>query len=200
MSVSISKNPKLIISNYFDSLICQVDIFTEERLAEIDSNSVKDPPSNHRMNDTILYRSDYKIEKTQTLTEYFDDAMDTEAVEQYVNANFWIRMEMGFDYHYRRYQIIKEQPKPMKASDWNDARDELIATLNQMQNETFKHYETIKAELKRDNNNNIVGIMEQVFEKRFLFILKYNNPITRKSMNLIELDFYLNPYECHLLR
>lgn len=75
---------------------------------------------------------------------------------------------------------------------------------DQFQKETFERYEQIKHEFKQGKND-IESIMGRIFENRFAFILKIQeidaeDYITQEDIHLIELDFYLNSYECQLLR
>ena len=210
---SILKNPKLIISNHFDSLICQVDIFTEERLDEMNSGLVKDKEIENQQTLSKFFQIfmdtdavEKNLENHQTFSEYFENAMDTDAVEKYFDESMVTKL--------REISVVpccdfkatrrNEKPKHMKACDLNESRDELIAALNQIQKETFEHYETIKDELKKENRDTIEEIIARVFEKRFVFILNCENMdskdlISRKSIHLIELDFYPSTYECQLL-
>lgn len=217
MSISSTKtNPKLIISNYFDSLIRQIDIFTEKRLAEFELASVKtitnsdsednDDDKNTKLakiNVADIFRKKKTIKKRRTFTDYFDYYMNnSNGLDYYYeySRNIWGEFESNcFDFE-KNFSKNKD-PKSIIVSDYlNAARDQLLDVLSQFQKETFERYDAIRKETFKDTES----IMARVFEKRFVFILRektdINELIYKNSIHLIVLDFYLNPYECQLLR
>ena len=187
----MSKNPKLYLSNYFDSLIRQVDIFTEERLAELDS---ADKLINVFDNNEVV-----SFIKKPTYADQIDQVMDFEEVEdfrQHGKKKIWTKFASSSFYFEEKQP--KRESRRMKTSDyWNENRDELLAKLNEYQKEAFDRYETIRNDLK-GNSADIESIIKRVFENKFVFILGCKD--FTYSIHLIELDFYLNPYECGLFR
>lgn len=181
----------MLISIFFDSLIREVDIFTEEKIVDLDSDKLikVNNDDNIKLN----------IEESNN-SKYIDGEIDFDSVEHFdknVQDYIWsVHERPSFDF--KRNLDLNKPSKCMKECDfWNESRDELIAELNDMQNEAFQRYETIRDESKRDKWS-IETIMERVFENRFAFIFK--SPYDTQEMHLIELDFYLNPFECQLLR
>ena len=190
-SYSLRKNPKLCISNYFDSLIREVDIFIEEKLVNLDLDKL-----------IKIENNDYNLSEVENRTYYkhIDEEIDFDEVENFVKHaqdQFWkVFKKPRFDF--KRNLNLNKPSKNMNECDfWNLHRDELIAELEQLQKEAFQRYEAIRDESNKDNWSS-EAIMERVFEKRFpfIFITEYNS----QEIHLIELDFYLNPYECQLLR
>lgn len=208
-------NPKLAISQFFDSLIAEIDIFTEEQLAFYECNSymkIKDYENDDDNNDDDRRNIDQNNLKDE-ITEYIDNIHDTATIEDYFKndgtSNIWfLYREIIFHvFDFTKNLPSKTvPPKTMLAFDYmNAARDKLFDVLNQFQKETFERYEKIKNELKRDGNNNNESIIERLFENRYAFILKIqeedsDGTIIQEAIHLIELDFYLNSEECQLLR
>lgn len=197
MSIStITKNRKLFISQHFDSLIREVDLFIEERLPA-DEKQLE-------MKIRVIYYDEREIteEKRKPISEQIDTVFDFEAIEdfgQHAYKKVWNYFKMS-DFNFNRNLWIYKEAKIMKLGDYlNEFRNELIAELNQFQSEAFQKYEKIRDELRGENslNKDIENILPRVFDK-FVFIVKYND--LNKVMRLIELDFYLNPYECQLLK
>lgn len=196
---SIIKNPKIFISNHFDSLIREIDI--EERLECYKTDKQI----------TVNYGESKQISPIKIITDKnIDDFMNFEAVEDfhtYGREKIWnfIKIpDFNFDCN-----LLRNKSKHIKAIDyWNGIRDELLAELNQFQKQTFEYYDTIiRKELKSYNSQNkdIESIMSRVFEKKNLFILNYEHFDTEEHIclnmiHLIEFDFYLNQNERELLR
>ena len=190
-----SKNPKLIISNFFDSLIREVDIFTEERL-EISENKQITVKKSDIPYEKYMYK--YKLE------EQIDVLFDFDKVDDFYNyggEKLWTQYEMPKFNTKRNLCLPNKEDMTIKACDfWNEFRDELLIAINRFQKETFESYETIRDELKSENklNSDIGSISRRVFENRFAFFIcswLLDFPI----LHLIELDFYLSPNECQLL-
>lgn len=197
---SANKNPKLQISHYFDSLIREIDIYIEELLENklLESKFKKkldNHPNTARLkNDTIIH------------AESIDNLLKLDEVEdfdRYSREKIWHHFQMpNFKCVERNRLTNNDKHLSIEYSDyWNETREEMLNELNDFQNEAFKRYETIRDELKRDNsiNKHMESIIPRVFEKRFAFILKYKR-FSFEEINLVELDFYLSPNECQLLR
>lgn len=192
----MTKNPKLFISQHFDSLIREVDIFTEKRLARSDLDKIVE------VNDYDDFET--TPPKNETFPEQIDDVMDFEGVVDFgkhAERKIWKYFQRTcFDFKRNLVTTIEEEPRRVKISDyWNEFREKMIDELNLQQKEAFERYETIRDDLKRENSSNkdIESIISRVFENNFAFILNYED---YQTIHLIELDFYLSPYECQLLR
>lgn len=194
---SANKNPKLQISHYFDSLIREIDIYIEERLEnKLESNlkiKIDYHPNTALKNDTIT-------------AENIDNLLELDEVEdfaRYSREKIWHAFQMpNFKCVERNLLTNEEKDLSMGDNDyWNKSREEMLDELDDFQKEAFKRYETIRDELKRDNliNMDMESLIPRVFEKRFAFILKYKRS-SFEAMHLVELDFYLSPNECQLLR
>ena len=208
-----TKNPKLLISKLFDSLINHVDIYTEEQLAFFDSNSFKSVKTYENDDNDEMNIEQFDVVKTYSrmrskeFAEYVDSIINTETIEDYFDCDGKTKMwnlDMGF-FDYSKNLSKNRKPKTMNVCDyWNATRDKLLKVLDQFQKDSFERYEQIKHELKRESND-IESIMGRIFENSFVFILKVQeidleDYIIREDIHLIELDFYLNYYECQLLR
>lgn len=196
MSICTSKNPKLLISNYFDSLIREVDIFTEEKLANKNSKNLV------KIDDNV----EISLNKKPQINAPEHDMMDFDEVDDFYHYGqfvMWTELECA---EFERNRSTNEPCKSMKECDyWNETRDVLLEKLNELQKETFEHYDTIREELKRDMSsyNDMESIMARVFEKRFPFIVIYGNSNDKglcEKIYLVELDFYIKPCEYQFLK
>lgn len=188
-------NPKLVITDYFDSLIRTVDIYVEEQLLRVDSGEFISA------NDCDYGRI-FPIKKKNRLAENINHEIDYEEIEDFYKYGqdkvfSWGCFEMpSFDFE------RSESQTPISMCDYlNKARNMLLTELDEIQKKTFDDYETIKDELKSDISS---CIMSRVFEKRYAFILSFENfnyedLFISQVMHVIELDFFLYSYEWSLL-
>lgn len=147
------KNPKLIIGQYYDSLIHKIDIFTEEQLAQL---------SDDQLIETSMVKQHPKKSKDPTKKDSNLDELNLDTVE--FDCDLWSQYEeekyvpdehnylYGFDTSSNRMPMHDDKQSRMKARDYyNQARDEMIDELTKLQVEAFTRYDMIKSELKRDN-------------------------------------------------
>ena len=191
----MSLNPNLIITDYFDSLIRHIDIYIEEQLLRVDSGEFISA------NDSDYGRI-FPIKKKNTLAENIDHVIDYEAIEDVYKYGqdkvfSWGCFEMpSFEFERSESQTL------INMTDYlNKARNVILAELEEIQKKTFDDYKTIKGELKRDNSS---CVMSLVFEKRYAFILSFENfnfedLFISQVMHVIELDFFLYSHEWPLL-
>lgn len=177
------KNPKLQISNHFDSLIRELDIFTEEQLNELDPQKLIEFIDRDRIKRTEMKIPDPDLMNFETFLSL--------TLDDICWQNRWNRFWMpDFNFNFQSNLSKNQQHTTRKQCDFlSSTRDEILAELDEIQKEVFKRYEAIRKEEYKD----MESITERVFEKRFAFLLKYENYNHFKVMNLIELDFYLNP-------
>lgn len=122
MSVSSAfKNPKLLISKFFHSLINQIEIFTEEQLAFYESNSsisIKDYEKNddNRKIEEISVADTSSGMESKELTKYVDSIIDTDSIEDYFDydgkTKLWNIKIPSFDIE--KNLSKNTQPKTMK--------------------------------------------------------------------------------------
>lgn len=178
-------NPKLIISQHFDSLISQVDVYTEETLKNCtDAVDFKFKP----------YES-YK--ESEKLADVDFDSSDMESYD---------RQEEYFKKCLRRNENVdvgdnlnRLGQEPIKTLIYvNKMRDELLKELEKGQKEAFEYYETVRDKINKDMSQEEIESI--VFANNYYFILThlgYQNPF---KMHLVKLNFYLNSREIELLR
>lgn len=197
------KNWKLFIADYFDSLIRQIDIYTEQiLLGYSDEDIFEINPSEHQMptsspplpktNELVVDFHSFDINSNEFSSNsilkaiskhpYFDDLEDND------NLN----------------QSGQERIKVM--SYVNQIRSQLIDELNEAQTRTLKYYETIREEIN-DNDMSRDEIESRLFAKDYYFTLTLNNKEEEDfhdfgspfKMHLVKLDFYLNARERDIL-
>ena len=191
---------KLMIIDYYDSLIQQVDIYTEEQLGKYTEESVI------TFDDSDLDRSDSNEE------EETPDFLDLES------PNVDIFKILYYDPYLKRseYKYPKEKAKHEQSelstnvhTFLNNIREEMIRELKKGQEEALKNYEKIKSEVKVDKLASEEEMDRKVNAKLFenqimLLVLDKNSESTNKNspfkLYLIVLDFYLNRHERHLLK
>lgn len=198
----VFKNPKLLILNYYESLINQIDLSTEEELDRFAKNDQLQPVSNFQ-DKTLIYSNNDNDSKKDSIrcvncTKDIDNYKDP-----YLECF--------------NHDIIKEFPSTRLAnltlSDYlNCVRQEMLIELNRCQSENLEHYETIRNDLKGLDDE---LVRKLVFKTKFCFIhrfneiviktLTHNMPILESNpspfkMYLFVLDFYLSQQELEILR
>lgn len=176
-----SGNNKLIIVDYYDSLIQLVDIYTEEKfriysneyLIVIREEEKEEEHKFKRLNENFASLS---LEKMNN--EFLPDTVKRKPLSEYaIKINF-----------------PQKTPFEMKAQDYlNFMRDELINQIEKVKKETLDYYETIKDELKDVEKLREENLKRKLFANRFafLFLRPYSN-LNPFTLNLVISDFYLN--------
>lgn len=175
-------NAKLIILQYFDSLIQCIDIFTEELLQTCsDSDRL-----------TILRRENCARKKTQNESLEKLDFENVDAIWKHEYNKIWNSM-FKMEYNYESNILVTENDLTINKIDYlNQAREEMLAELANGQEEAFKRYEMIKNDLKRDIDENQENLMAQLFANKFYILVEFESREMDKSQHLVVLDFYLN--------
>lgn len=193
------KNYKLLIADYYDSLIRQIDIYTEQLLLlhsdedvfEINPSESQEPTSSKTHHLLIDFDSfdinSYEFNSNSILKEmskhpYYDDLEDNDNLNQ-------------------------SEQEPVKVTSYvNQIRSQLINELNEAQTRTLKYYETIKDEIHNKNMSRD-EIESRLFAKDYYFTVTLNNVNEEDfhdfgspfKMHLVKLDFYLNSRERDIL-
>ena len=191
---------KLMIIDYYDSLIQQVDIYTEEQLGKYTEESVI------TFDDSDLDRSDSNEE--EETPDFLDLESQNTTINQIISYNpYWKRSE----YKYPK-EKAKHEPSELSTNVHkflNNIREEMIRELKKGQEEALKYYEKIKSEVKVDKLASEEEMDRKINAKLFenqimLLVLDKNSKSTNGNspfkLYLIVLDFYLNRHERHLLK
>lgn len=191
-------HPKFIILNYVDSLIREIDIFTEEQLLKCS----EDDCVVHLQNDS---NSIPKVVKPDDVKSSFSDDLliDLESIddiwEHGKSKIFNEHKPPKYDFMLPDKQIDFE-PITIKKSEYlNRVREEMLAEIAKVQEETFMRYESIKNEIKQKEEelSNNEYMTETLFAKKFAFAFKHDS---NSKLRLIVTDFYLNKNHIELLR
>lgn len=209
-------NPKLIISTYFDSLIRQIDIYTEELLAECmedddGTNDVFELKPAEIAKTTEQYRLGLFKSKSE-----ISNVVEFESIEAIVRAlsDWTVRYQTHDECFNYEDNLICEPIRPELSSInsyLNHVRYEMIAELERAQEEAFIRYEIVKSQFNK-NKNSILDdnekkgdqLFELVFENKFYFLLNMDVSFNQRfrapfKLYLVRLDFYLNKSELDLL-
>lgn len=178
-----STNAKLIISQYFDSLIRQIDIHTEETLQRFTDADVFEIEPNEP--------SDEPRKST-------DVDFDLNFIDQHDPYSIWekFRQKEHIDFRDNLNELGLE---PVKIPTYvNQMRDLFIKELEQGQKEAFEYYKTIKDEI--DESMSQEEIESIVFANNYYLTLTDKEKDMRPfKMYLVKLDFYLNSRELDTL-
>lgn len=207
-----SFNPKLAMSAYFDSLIRQIDIHTEQTLAKYADNDVfefkSDDDKNKTENDDFI--RDNSAEIGDIDIESFDSSLfDADFIWQ----SFFDENSHNFENNLYGDEQQKQQQEPMNVKNYvNKLRDEMIGELERDQEQAFILYESIKVELKRDieslsdDADKRDHLFSRIFARKFYFTFIVRDSYYSRSwmknpfkLHLVELDFYLNRNERSML-
>lgn len=208
---SVHLNSKLFISQYFDSIINQIDIHTEEQLENFSKRD--------KINNSFDYQYKSPADHRQSEDDFYNnhdeqnDEQITYGIESYTDSNsVWYNYE---------HQPWREIPLcSMRIRDYlNATRAELIAEVELVQAEIFKRYDEIKNSLVQCHDqdsqievlkravfaNKFVGIfrIDKVYAKEMFTVWQENKHITNPvpfKLYLVIFDFYLDLDQQNLLR
>lgn len=206
----VAKNPKLMIIDYYDSLIQQVDIHTEEQLSKYTENSVVGEIEKHS----------YEIYQFMKILPFFhsdnSDLYDTDNDQlEYLHSQAEFDFEisganinkLAFSDPYAKlanYTYLEGKHEPPLLSTnvhqfLNKMRDELLGELKRGQEEALKHYDKIKNEIKVDKLDEEIdrNRSSRLFENEYMFLILDGKSEHQKGclpfkMYLIVLDFYVD--------
>lgn len=186
-------NPKLVVSEYYDSLINRIDIHTEEQLAKFSDSDVVE---------------NAKTTKTET-TAHVNDNEDDETSTQKQKPN----------YKYECEPTIRVVPGETRVCEYlNGVREELMKHLKEAQTEAFKLLDMIKndhpnaKEKSDDMSASTESVLRRSLPNRYPFIIQINEFVNEsrdrvKLLNsspfklcLIEMDFFVSQEDMLYLR
>lgn len=206
-SIISSANVKLIILDYYDSIIRDIDIYAEKKLEKCNETDMVEIENNtnSEQTDVEVIQSSYA---TNTNT---NDAESDSEIENYGLENY-------LDSYMEKYNYeVVNQPKSIqsriKASDYiNELRDEMIDELKKAQKNALIYYESIKSNVNiksiSDLQERNERVRELVLTKQSAFIIRIDKKQadfrpakkSRFKLYLVLIDFYLKSNEQDLLR
>ena len=178
-------NSKLKISQYYDSLVREIDIFTEEQFAKIIADN----------NDTLISFKKLKKQELQPNVNNQDDNYSIWGLWRSKREKYWSRFNAEFNYENNLLNVGGKKTIFVKASDYlNQSREDMLAELARAQAETMERYETIKNEFNMKECEQFERINAKLFADKFLFLVQSNASNTRchTKLLLVVLDFYLD--------
>ena len=184
-----SVNHKLAIIDYYDSLIQQVDIYTEEKLKIYSNEHLVE------IKEEINEREDSKEFDLETETDLLSEETDKkvfspDTVKAKPLSDFAIKINW-----------CQQRPFEMKAQDYlNIIRDAMIKQIEIIKIETLDYYEAIKDGLDDEEKLTDEELKKKLFAKRsaFLFSRPHSN-LNPFTLYLVISDFYLNELQLKLL-
>ena len=188
----IYKTPALVISDYYDSLISQLDIYTEEKINDIKLNGLPN---------ILLVENPNKNVKTNIETTYGVESVNNPYESQ--------------KYTIDRAEIPETEVKDKSEAEEyiNNMRQKAIVEIRKVEEKSFKIYKANKDKFKIDREEQTEEKLEelksQLFSTLFCFLVK-KEPI-KKSKNGIEsyrifnlqtiiTDFYLRECDIDYIR
>lgn len=194
------------IANYYDFMVNQIDIYTEEQLETYAATDLMPhfvPNAHIKSNKTQSpnFPQIYKL-KTPSFSEMFDLITDPYSDEYSYNQIASISTPLRFSGNQKIHDYL------------NEVRDKLIDELRRVENETQAYLETIKNSMRVDLHKSVSDQVEQVrravFARKFCFILKidtitldtYQELVNSSpfKMYLFVIDFYMDRSEQKIFR
>lgn len=184
--------PKLYIINYFDSLINKIDIYTEEKLQNLNPDDLVEKPND--LNKEIdrnrweYYVQDYKIPSIKPL----DDENNPEPYVELANFPNITQRPLLFEPEANCSLTLKDY--------FTRFREALIQELRHIQEETLENYDDLR---KNETNIDFKDMSEEemrkiLFEKKFCFIYQFDQKFAlaptfwRFEIFLFVFDFYID--------
>lgn len=163
-------NPELFIIDFFDSAINQIDIYTEERLAKLESNDLISD-KNVKRGESDCYNKEYKIPK-------FSEIQETAIIDPYSEFPYDEKITS-------RPLLFNPDTAPIKSIDYfNRVREELIQELVKVQKECLENYNQYR---KQETNKDCLKDISEEDLKKKLF--------AKKSCFILNLDKNWSPQE-----
>lgn len=201
VSSSINKNPKLVVTDYYDYLMRLVDIHTEDKLAAAQDDHHESLISSNSHSDSSAdnVSDDFRLRPAR------DKRVDTFGIDAYIDP-----YRCGVDPF--PSQIPTELNNLTVCDYLNTVRDTMIDELVRAQNESLKTCEDMlaKSKDKFKNNERKIGqdkLWARVFANKFCFLFRredilWPTPVARfpSEIFLFVLDFYLDSEEQEILR
>ena len=171
-------NPQLFIIDFFNSLINQIDIYTEEKLEKLGSDDLISPSSlstsevNKNVKSGDRYIQEFKVPK-------FNEIQEPAIIDPYTQFSYDEKIAS-------RPLLFNPESSPIKSIDYfNRIREELIQELEKMQKECLDNYnQSRKQETNLDWLKDISeeDLKKKLFAKKSCFILNFDSSwIPQKS-------------------
>lgn len=202
VSSSVNKNPKLLVTDYYDYLIRLVDIHTEDKLAAAlddhhESLIISSNSHSHSSVDDV--HDDFRLRPAR------DKRVDTFGIDAYIDP-----YRCGVD---PSPPQIPTELNNLTISDYlNTVRENMIDELVRAQNESLKTCDDRLVKFRDEFKHNESKIdrdklWAHVFANKFCFLFRreeivWPKPVVRfpSEMFLFVLDFYLDSEEQEILR
>ena len=164
-------SPKMLIVDYYDDLIRDIDIYTEELLekySQDDLLTIEAKPRPEKLDfcdEFVFFKNPYRIEYENDLK--INVTQGSTKIHEYLNL----------------------------------VRSKAIEEINKAKEENLQRYEINKERNKIDRTEEKVEEMKkELFEKKFCFLLRIDYIFNERNNNLFKLytivtDFYLDQYE-----
>lgn len=181
---SKNNNPKRILADFFDGLIRDIDIYTEE--------------THEHYKDDHLFEFKPEQSKPKEQPDGFVDvdfdSCDVKSFDLYGNS-FWEKIS-------ENERLIDDENLNQEGQDViqtrvyvNRVREEMIKELERAQAEAFEYYETIKDQIQANMSQDEIESI--LFARNYFFTLTLNekkNIYLKKplKMHLVKLDFYFS--------
>ena len=178
-------SPKLLIVDYHDSLINEIDICTEEILEKYTENEVLPDEPKVKLNGV------------------FNHERDSEDIESKKYHKFF-KIDSIIDPYKEEYKFDKEEidfiPESKKLHDYvNQIRSKSIEEINKVREENLQQFEINKEKYKYNRNDlsaaKVEEMRRELFKEKFCFVLRvddiFKNTIPIKYITIIT-DFYLD--------
>lgn len=176
-------NPKLFLSNYFDSLINQIDIHTEEQLEKYQENE-------NLNEDLILFERNFNINKN----------------DEYKIRPFDDRTANGIEFHLNPYSAsyeydlnLNERSRSTNIHNYlNDSRETMLEHVQKSRAEAHERYEMSMRDddLKKFENDQIDELKRHLFTQHFLFLIRVDEIILGTNSSKL---LNPSPYRLYLL-
>lgn len=186
MSSAIIKsgNRQLMILEYYDSLIREVDVFTEQELLNYDEKEII---------------TEYNISSFNTEDDMnsFDERNSIFLFDSSQSSIHAYEQKIAVENDpYREFKLSEEidGPTPISINAHtflNNVRTKILDKLEKSQHETFQNF----MEAKKSSDKVVTS---QVF-KNSAFLLNCKNCSSKFKLYLFVVDFYLKEHECKLL-
>lgn len=209
-SANLSRHPKLIILDYYQFLINEIDIYTQEQLERYTDDRLltKTQPESTRIQQQTFDAAKFRIESVSYEGASWDESF---------------RDSYSEEYECKQSESVYA-PNKIKMCDYlNSIRDEMIVQIRRVEAENLEHYEAIKSSLVKVDQDasgklyqkQVECLKKKLFEKKFCYLLELDKiwseseqPGNKKlvlnnwpfKLCLVVLDFYLTPQQQSLLK
>lgn len=202
MSTKKLINAKQVLVDYYDSLIRQIDIYTEELLENYSEDDVIQESSDGDETSSQVSRlaAHYEIRPSSFIDSY--------GISSFVDSN-------SHEFNYDWTRRLRARPGRTKIVDYlNSIRDEMIDALQKAQTHNYECLRSNKNAFKiNETEEEEEEIKRKIFANKFCFLLKIdeviilanNFPKIAQNMSIFKyylfvVDFYMSREDFQTLR